>query len=83
MVVWGIGRAAQESILRATVAGLAPSRRRSTAFGIFNTGFCLAWFRGSALMGVLYDRSIPLLITFSVAAQLAAAKTFALQGRRA
>ncbi len=40
------------------------------AYGIFNTGYGVAWFLGSALMGVLYDRSINLLIVFSVLIQL-------------
>jgi len=31
----------------------------------------LAWFLGSALMGLLYDRSLVALVAFSVAAQLA------------
>lgn len=35
------------------------------SFGVF-------WFLGSALMGFLYDVSIPALIVFSVSVQLAA-----------
>jgi hypothetical protein len=38
-------------------------------YGVFNTGYGLAWFLGSALMGVLYDLSLPALIVFSVGAQ--------------
>jgi MFS family permease len=63
---------AQESILRAAVARMVPAARRGSAYGVFNAGYGLAWFLGSALMGVLYDVSIPSLVTFSVAAQLAA-----------
>jgi predicted MFS family arabinose efflux permease len=62
----------QESIVRAAVADLVPSGRRAGAYGVFDTGFGVFWFLGSALMGILYDRSIPALVVFSMAAQLAA-----------
>jgi len=39
---------------------------------VFNSGYGLFWFAGSALMGVLYDVSLPALIAFSVLAQLLA-----------
>jgi predicted MFS family arabinose efflux permease len=48
------------------------SEKRSTAFGIFDTGFGVAWFAGSAAMGVLYDKSIPALVLFSVLLQILA-----------
>jgi MFS family permease len=70
MAIWGVGMGAQESIMRAAIAGMVPMNRRSTAYGIFNTGFGLFWFLGSALMGVLYDISIPSLIVFSIVMQL-------------
>lgn len=70
VILWGIGIGAQESIMKAAVAELVPSNKRGSAYGVFNTGYGIAWFLGSALMGVLYDYSIPLLITFSVLAQL-------------
>ncbi|NCJ05395.1 MFS transporter [Synechococcales cyanobacterium C] len=69
MVLWGIGMGAQESILKAVVAGMVPPERRGSAYGIFNTGYGVAWFLGSALMGVLYDQSIGWLILFSVLLQ--------------
>jgi MFS family permease len=72
MVLWGIGMGAQESIMKAAVAGIVPPERRGSAYGIFNTGYGLAWFAGSALMGVLYDFSLPALVVFSVLIQLAA-----------
>ena len=70
VVLWGIGMGAQESIMRAAVAGLTPVERRGTAYGVFNTGFGIFWFLGSATMGWLYDFSISLLIAFSVVIQL-------------
>jgi MFS family permease len=72
MAVWGIGMAAQESVLRATISQLVPVNKRGTAYGIFNTGYGLFWFLGSALMGLLYDRSLLALVIFSTALQLAA-----------
>lgn len=72
MVLWGVGMGAQESILKAVVAGMVPADRRGSAYGIFNTGYGLAWFLGSALMGILYDASLATLVTFSVIVQLTA-----------
>jgi len=72
MTLWGIGMGAQESILKAAVAGLVPADKRGSAYGIFNTGYGLSWFLGSLAMGILYDRSITGLVVFSVALQLAA-----------
>ena len=65
-----MGMGAQESIMRAAIAEMVPMDKRSTAYGIFNAGFGLFWFLGSALMGVLYDVSLPSLIMFSVVMQL-------------
>jgi MFS family permease len=76
MILWGIGLGAQDSLLKAIVSRVAPQERRSTAFGVFDTGFGIAWFLGSAMMGFLYDRSLPLLIAFSVVLQLAALPVF-------
>lgn len=70
MVFWGVGMGAQESVMRAAIAEMAPANRRGTAYGVFNSIFGLSWFLGSALMGVLYDLSLSALILFSMAAQL-------------
>ena len=70
VALWGIGMGAQESIMRAAVANMVPADRRGTAYGVFNTGYGIFWFAGSALMGHLYDISIPNLVAFSIAAQL-------------
>ena len=69
-VLWGIGLGAQESVMSAAVASMVGRDRRGTAFGTFHTGYGIFWFAGSALMGILYDRSIPALVVFSVVAQL-------------
>ena len=76
MVLWGIGMGAQESIIKAALAEMVPRDRRATGYGIFNTGFGLFWFLGSALMGILYDFSLGSLIIFSVVIQLCSIPIF-------
>ncbi len=80
-VLWGIGMSAQESVMRAAIAKLVSPERRGTGFGVFHTGYGIAWFAGSALMGWLYDRSVMALVAFSVAAQLCAMVVFVLLAR--
>jgi MFS family permease len=72
MAFWGIGMGAQDSLLKAVLVDVIPPERRSTAFGVFDTGFGIAWFAGSAVMGWLYDKLVPALVVFSVLLQLAA-----------
>jgi len=76
MILWGIGMGAQDALLKAVLAGVIPRDKRSTAFGVFDTAFGVAWFAGSATMGLLYDKSIPAMIIFSVVLQLAALPVF-------
>src|SRR5437870_5056126 len=71
MVLWGIGMGAQESLFKAMIARLIAAQKRSTAFGIYDTAFGVAWFLGSALMGVLYAHSLATVIVLSVFLQLA------------
>lgn len=66
IILWGIALGAQETVMRAAVATLAPIERRGVAFGVFNAAYGLAWFGGSALMGALYDAGIGWLVGFSV-----------------
>jgi MFS family permease len=82
MVLWGISLGAQESIIRAVVADITPHDRRATSYGLFNGGFGFAWFVGSSLMGILYDRSLVALAAFSVAAQLASLPVLYVVSRR-
>lgn len=74
---WGIGMGAQESVLKAAIASMVPKHKRATAYGIFSTGYGLAWFLGSTLMGVLYDHTITTLIIFASTTQLLAIVFFA------
>ena len=72
IVLWGIGMGAQESIMKAAVSKIIPRSMRSTGFGIFETGFGIAWFLGSWILGTLYDLNPHSLVTVSVIAQLMA-----------
>lgn len=67
----GTWEGVHESIIPAAVGPIVPPQRRASAYGLFAAGYGLFWFLGSALMGILYDTSIPTLIVFSVAMQLA------------
>jgi MFS family permease len=71
MILWGVGMGAQESIMRAAIAEMVPANRRGTGYGIFNMGYGICWFLGSAIMGVFYDFSLMVLIVFSIVSQLA------------
>jgi MFS family permease len=75
-ILWGIGLGAQESIVRAVIANMVRMNKRATAYGLMNIYFGIAWFLGSALMGLLYDRSLILLVAFSLIAQFAALPLF-------
>ena len=82
VALWGVGLGVHESVMRAAVAEMVPSDRRAAAYGVFGTGFGVSWFLGSALMGVLYDRSIAALVAFSVVAQLLAVPLLAVVMRQ-
>ncbi len=71
-LLWGVGMGVHESIMAAAVANMVPARRIASAYGLFNLLYGVAWFAGSAVMGVLYDVSIPALVGFSVIAELLA-----------
>ena len=69
-IAWGIALGVHEAVMSAAVAKMVPVEARGRAYGLFMAMFGLSWFLGSALMGALYDISIPLLVTVSVAAEL-------------
>ena len=79
--LWGIGMGAQESIMKAAVSKIIPRTMRSTGFGIFETGFGIAWFLGSWLLGALYDVDPVWLVAVSVAVQLTAIGAYGLSIR--
>ena len=76
MLLWGVGYATQDTLLKAVVAGLLPEGRRSFAFGLFYTGYGFGWLLGSIAMGLLYERSRVSLIIFVVLAQLVSVPVF-------
>jgi MFS family permease len=82
MVLWGIGMGSLESIIKAALAEMVPRDRRATGYGLFNAGFGLFWFLGSALMGFLYEVSLGALVAFSVTAQLLAIPCFLVVSRQ-
>jgi MFS family permease len=82
MILWGIGMGAQDSCLKAVLSAVIPAEKRGTAFGVFDTGFGVAWFGGSVIMGLLYDKSIPALVVFSVVLQLLALPVLVFANRK-
>ena len=70
---WATGLGAQDACLRSGIATAVSMNKRGRAFGAFNAVFGISWFAGSAVMGLLYSRSLPALVTFGVVVQLAAA----------
>lgn len=81
MVLWGIGYAVQDTLLKAIVAGLLPEGRRSSAFGLFYTEYGVGWLIGSVVTGLLYERSLALLIGFSIPIQLLSLPLFLVAAR--
>jgi len=72
VICWGVGMGAQESVMRAVIGSMAPRDRRGTAFGLFHTIFGVAWFIGSALLGIIYDHSVIGVAVLSLVLQLLA-----------
>jgi predicted MFS family arabinose efflux permease len=81
MILWGIGMGAQNSLLKSVIAPLLRRDIRATGFGLFDTGFGVSWFLGSWVMGILYEKSLLILVTFSVVLQLISLLVFALAKR--
>jgi MFS family permease len=69
-ILWGLALGTQNALMSASVAKLVPERMRARAYGLFSALFGTSWFAGSALLGVLYDRSLILLACVAIAAQL-------------
>ncbi len=82
MLLWGAGMGAEQSPLRAKIANLVSQEKRGSAYGIFNTVYGLAWFAGSAAIGILYARSLASAAALAVLAQLAAIPLLLMVGRK-
>jgi len=78
VALWGMGTVVQDSLL---VAKVASEETRSTAYGVFDTIFGIAWLAGSAGLGILYDHSRFGLVALSIAAQVASAVVFVVSTR--
>jgi hypothetical protein len=61
---------------------MVPAERRASAFGLFTAGYGVFWFLGSAVIGILYDVSLPTTVAFCVLAEFAAVPIFIRVGRR-
>jgi MFS family permease len=75
-VVWGIVMGTHETIMKSAIADITPMRKRGTGYGLFNTAYGLAVFASSAVMGLLYDRSIVAVVVMSVAVEVVAIPLF-------
>jgi MFS family permease len=79
--IWGLGMGVHESIIPAAVAPMVSIQRRASAFGLFTAGYGIFWFIGSAVIGALYQVSVPLAVGFCVLTELAAVPIFLRVGR--
>ncbi|BCJ75385.1 major facilitator superfamily protein [Catellatospora sp. IY07-71] len=61
-VLWGAAVGVQDSTVKALVADLVPAPRRATAYGLFAAVQGAAALAGGVLAGLLYERSLTLLI---------------------
>jgi MFS family permease len=75
-ICWGTGLGAQDACLRGGIAQVVSMNKRGTAFGTFNAAYGIAWFIGSAVMGLLYDHSAVALVAFGMAMQFSSAVVF-------
>jgi MFS family permease len=82
ILLWGIGYATQDTLLKALIAGVAPRARRNFGFGVFYLGYGAGWLVGSIVAGLLYEHSRVALVTFAVVVQLASAPFFILGAKR-
>jgi MFS family permease len=83
LLLWGIGYATQDTLLKALIAGVLPEGRRNLAFGLFYLGYGGGWLVGSLTTGLLYEHARTGLIVFAVAVQLTSIPLFLLAARRA
>lgn len=83
MVLWGLGIGVHESLIPAAVTLMVARDRRASAYGLFTGGYGVAWFVGSAAIGLLYMVSLPAVIALSIVLELAAIPVFIVVRRRA
>ena len=76
LMLWGVGYATQDTLLKALIASVLPEGKRSLAFGLFYLGYGGGWLVGSVVTGLLYGRSLAALIAFAITVQLASLPLF-------
>jgi len=72
VVLWGVSQGVHDAVMNAALSRFVPEAIRARAFGLFSALYGIAWFLGSALLGWLYDRSLPALVIVASTASLAA-----------
>jgi MFS family permease len=81
LMLWGIGYATQDTLLKVLIASVLPEGRRNFAFGVFYLGYGGGWLLGSLVTGLLYERSRLAVVVFAVVVQLASVPFFVLGAR--
>lgn len=81
IALWSITLAATESIGKAMIAAIVPRGERGRAYGLYYLVWGIAWWAGSVLLGVLYDRDKTIASTVATAALIAGAAVVAWSGR--
>jgi MFS family permease len=82
VLLWGLGMAAQDALLPSIIARIAAPERRASMLGAFDAVYGVAWFLGSTVMGALYDRSVLVLVVFSLVLQVVCAPPLLLLAAR-
>jgi MFS family permease len=81
IILWGIGFGAQDTLLKSLITSVLPEGKRNLAFGLFYVGYGGGWLLGSATTGLLYGKSLTLLVVFSVVVQLLSLPIFLIASR--
>ena len=76
VIIWGVVMGCHETVMKSAIADLTPLKKRGTGYGIFNAAYGLAIFIGSALSGLLYEKSILTIIGISIVMEIIAIATF-------
>ncbi|WP_337191426.1 MFS transporter [Nocardioides flavescens] len=77
VVAWGAGTGVQDSTVKAYVAGLVPTGRRATAYGVFAAVQGVGALAGGTVAGALVERHVGLLAAGIAVLQVAAAALLA------
>ena len=81
IALWAITRSATESIGKALIAAIVPRGERGRAYGLYYLVWGIAWWAGSLLLGVLYDRDRTMAAVVAAAALIAGAAVVAQSAR--